>query len=108
MIEFERIEQFDNGPARLTLVFEALHDRAPAIIVTCLAVVAFFTPFAMMEGAAGLELAYPAAVTAIGGVIASVPLTLVIVPALYFRFGAGIAAAAAQEDAALGSVSANT
>jgi Cu/Ag efflux pump CusA len=38
---------------------------------------------------AGLELAYPLAVVVVGGIVTSTLATLLVVPAIYLRFGAG-------------------
>jgi Cu/Ag efflux pump CusA len=98
---FERLERLGGERARHVLVLDGLRERTPAILVTYVAIAAFFLPFTLLEGSAGLELAYPAAVAAIGSLLATVLVTLVVVPAVYLKFGAGAAAGAEEEDVAL-------
>jgi Cu/Ag efflux pump CusA len=101
VMHFERLERLGSERARHVLVLDGLRERTPAILVTYVAIAAFFLPFTLLEGSAGLELAYPAAVAAIGSLLATVLVTLVVVPAVYLKFGAGAAAGAEEEDAAL-------
>jgi Cu/Ag efflux pump CusA len=46
-------------------------------------------PFAYLGDAAGLEIAYPLAVVVLGGIVTSTLGLLLVLPALYARFGAG-------------------
>ena len=71
VMHFERLERLGSERARHVLVLDGLRERTPAILVTYVAIAAFFLPFTLLEGSAGLELAYPAAVAAIGSLLAT-------------------------------------
>ena len=46
-------------------------------------------PFVILGDVAGLEIAHPLAVVVMGGIVTSTLGTLLVVPALYVRLGAG-------------------
>jgi Cu/Ag efflux pump CusA len=54
-----------------------------------MALLVFFLPFIVMGNTAGLEIVHPMAVAAVGGILTSTLITLVLLPALYQRFGSG-------------------
>jgi len=56
-----------------------------AIVTACV-----FMPFAVFGDIAGLEIAHPSALVLLGGLITSTLFNLLVVPALYARFGSGL------------------
>jgi Cu/Ag efflux pump CusA len=58
-------------------------------VLSALATVAMFAPAALMGREAGLELLAPAAVVVIAVAVTATPVNLLVVPAMYLRFGKG-------------------
>lgn len=71
------------------LVRRGVQEQFPSIIVSSVTMLALVLPFAVMGDVAGLEIAYPLAVVVLGGVVTSTLGTLLVLPALYARFGGG-------------------
>ncbi|NNF11975.1 MAG: efflux RND transporter permease subunit [Gemmatimonadetes bacterium] len=70
------------------LVRQATRERLGPVLLTSLAMGLLFLPFAVMGGVAGLEVASPMAVVALGGLVTTTLFTLAGLPALYLLFGA--------------------
>jgi Cu/Ag efflux pump CusA len=64
----------------------ALHRLTPTI-TSAIATLALFVPLMFLGGRAGLEVVQPMAAVVVGGLVTSTALTLLVVPALYARFG---------------------
>jgi Cu/Ag efflux pump CusA len=79
-----RAEGYTFGPE---LVVHATRNRLGTVVMGTLATVAVFAPFAALGGGIGFEILRPMAVAVIGGLITSTVIVLVVVPALYLRFG---------------------
>jgi Cu/Ag efflux pump CusA len=71
------------------LVRRGIREQFPSIIASSIAMIALVLPFAIMGDVAGLEIAHPLAVVVLGGVVTATLGTLLALPALYVRFGAG-------------------
>jgi Cu/Ag efflux pump CusA len=71
------------------VVHRGLREKFPSIVTSSVVTLAIVLPFAILGNVAGLEIAHPLAVAVTGGIIASTFAILFVVPALYFRFGAG-------------------
>ena len=53
-------------------------------LVTALA----FLPFALLGTIAGQEILHPMAIVVLGGLVSATPMALLVIPALYLRYGA--------------------
>ena len=71
---------------------EATGERLPAVVATAITIGLIVLPFAWIGNVAGLEILHPAAVVILGGLVTSTILTLFVIPALYPRFAAKVAA----------------
>jgi Cu/Ag efflux pump CusA len=91
----ERAEDYVFGPA---LVIRATRDRVGATVTAALAIIAVFVPFVVRGGAQGFEIMGPMAVTVIGGVITSTAIVLLVLPAMYLRYGRVTALDTTAED----------
>jgi Cu/Ag efflux pump CusA len=69
------------------LVAQAARDRVAPTIISAVASLAVFVPLLFFGGQAGLEVVHPMAVVVVGALVTSTALTLLVVPALYLRFG---------------------
>ncbi len=91
---FHHLERAGGEPFGDALVLHGVRERFMPIAISAGVLVVFFLPFMVMGNTAGLEIAHPMAVAALGGILASTLITLVVVPALYARFGSGASLAA--------------
>jgi CzcA family heavy metal efflux pump len=85
----ERYEGETFGPG---LVLRGARERLAPILMTTLATAAGLLPLAVAGDIPGHEIEYPMAVVILGGLVTSTLLSLFVVPSLYLRFGAGVAA----------------
>ncbi len=88
---FHYLERVEGMAFGAELVERGVLERFRAIIASAVSVGLFFLPFLVMGNVAGLEIVHPMAVAILGGVVTSTILTLVTVPSMYLRFGAGAA-----------------
>ena len=65
----------------------ATRERLGAIATSAIATAVLFAPFAVSSGAIGLEIIGPMAVVVLGGLVTATLLTVLVVPALYLRYG---------------------
>lgn len=65
----------------------ALRERLAPVGLTAISIALLFLPFLIMGDVAGTELVEPMAAVVIGGLVTTVVFSLVVVPALYLRFG---------------------
>ena len=91
---FHHLEHIEKEPFGDALVLRGVRERFLPIVASAVALLAFFLPFVVMGNTAGLEIVHPMAVAALGGILTSTLICLVMVPALYARFGAGASLAA--------------
>jgi Cu/Ag efflux pump CusA len=75
------------GPA---LVRRGAQDRLAPILVTASATALALLPFVVLGTRAGYELVHPMAVVILGGLVTSTLLSILLMPALYARFGSGV------------------
>ena len=75
-----------NGEALMDLIRSGSLERLNAILMTALTSSLGMLPLALAFGA-GNEILQPLAIVVLGGLITSTLLTLVVIPALYARFG---------------------
>ena len=83
---YERLRR-DGEAFGSDLVIRGTRDRLVPLLVTAIASAVVLFPFAVSAGAAGFEIVGPMAAVILGGLVTSTLLTLVVVPAIYLRFG---------------------
>jgi len=86
---FQQLQLHEGEPFGEALVRRGVREQFPSIMVTSVTTLVLALPFAILGDVAGLELAYPLAVVVVGGIVTSTLATLLVVPAIYLRFGAG-------------------
>lgn len=92
MINHFQHEQQDDDPFGADLVLRGVQEQLMPILMSALTIGLAFLPMLFLGNIAGLELAYPMAIVILGGLITSTLLNLVVIPALYLRFGANLEA----------------
>lgn len=85
------------------MIVRAGQERLAPVLMTALTAGAGLVPLALAAGQPGKEILYPVATVIIGGLISSTLLEFLVRPALFWQFGAGVAAhdASAAEHATL-------
>lgn len=83
---FQDLERHE-GAHGAALVTRGVRDRFAPIVTTAITTGLLALPFVALGDVAGLEIAHPAAVVILGGLVTSTMLSLFVVPALYLRFG---------------------
>jgi Cu/Ag efflux pump CusA len=89
---FQALEREHAEPSRELLIQRGLRERFTPTAAPLAATGAVLLPFVLVGNVAGLEIAHPMAVAALGGLVTSAVVTLLLVPMLYLRFGADSAA----------------
>ena len=84
---YQQREQEEGQRFGLDLVVRATRERLGAIATSAIATAVLFAPFAVSSGAIGLEIIGPMAVVVLGGLVTATLLTVLVVPALYLRYG---------------------
>ncbi|HEX7246853.1 MAG TPA: efflux RND transporter permease subunit, partial [Actinomycetota bacterium] len=79
--------QADGLPFGADLVIGATRERMLPIVTSALGIAAVFMPFALAGGSAGFEIVGPMSAVILGGLVTSTIMTLVVVPAMYLRYG---------------------
>ena len=85
---YQHLEQQEGQAVEPDLVARGTRERLAPIVTTAAATLLALLPVMLFGGAAGLEILYPMAVVVLGGLVTATVLNLLIVPALYLRFGA--------------------
>jgi len=85
------------------MIVRAGQERLAPVLMTALTAGVGLVPLALAAGQPGKEILYPVATVIIGGLISSTLLEFLVRPALFWQFGAGVAAhdASAAEHATL-------
>jgi Cu/Ag efflux pump CusA len=86
---FQHLQLHEGEPFGEKLVRRGVQEQFPSIMASSVTTLALVLPFAILGDVAGLEIAHPLAVVVVGGIVTSTLGTLLVVPALYARFGAG-------------------
>jgi multidrug efflux pump subunit AcrB len=86
---FQHLQLREGEPFGEALVRRGVQEQFPSIMASSVTTLVLALPFAILGDVAGLEIAYPLTVVVVGGVVTSTLGTLLVVPALYARFGAG-------------------
>jgi len=88
---FQHLEHREGQRFGDPLVIRGVRERFPSIIATAITTGLLVLPFVVLGDVAGLEIAHATAVVVLGGLVTSTLQTLVVLPALYLRLGAGTA-----------------
>ncbi|MCA9638476.1 MAG: efflux RND transporter permease subunit, partial [Myxococcales bacterium] len=84
---FRHLEREEGEPLGPGLVLRGAGERVTPILMTALATGLALVPLALGGEAPGQEIEHPMAVVILGGLVTSTALNLLLVPALYLRFG---------------------
>ena len=87
---FQDLEQQDAG--RGSSLMRGVEERLRPVVASTITIGAIVLPFVALGNVAGLEILHPAAVVILGGLVTSAIFVLFVLPALYPRFAAAIAA----------------
>lgn len=86
---YRQLERQEGAPRSADLVQRGTEERLAPIVMTAVVTALAFLPFALFGGIAGHEILYPMALVMLGGLVTTTLVTLLVVPALYLRFGSG-------------------
>ncbi len=86
---FQHLQLHEGEPFGEALVRRGVREKFPSIVTSSVTTLVLMLPFVILGDVAGLEIAHPLAVVVMGGIVTSTLGTLLVVPALYARFGAG-------------------
>lgn len=86
---FQHLE-YQEDMERNRAVSLGVEERYQSIVTTAIISACVFLPFAVIGNTAGLEIAHPSALVALGGLITATLFNLLVVPAFYARFGSGL------------------
>jgi Cu/Ag efflux pump CusA len=86
-----RYRSLDDGGKAFdpALIRQGTQERLVPVLMTAVATALAVLPFAVAGSEPGLEIVHPLAVTVLGGLVTSTLVTLILIPALYLRFGFG-------------------
>ena len=84
--QYQQLER-DGQPFGHELVLEGTRERLTPILTTALATALVLGPVVFAGDIAGLEIVRPMAIVILGGLITSTLLALLVVPAVYLRYG---------------------
>jgi len=86
---YQRLEGQEGVPFGLGLVLRGVRERLSPILASSAAIFAALLPIVVFGQIPGLEIVRPTAIVIMGGVVASILVTLFVIPALYLVFGSG-------------------
>jgi Cu/Ag efflux pump CusA len=86
---FQHLE-YQEDLERTRAVSLGVEERFQSILTTAVVTACVFLPFVILGNSAGLEIAHPSALVILGGLITATLFNLLVVPALYARFGSGL------------------
>ena len=86
---FQHLERFEGEVFGLNLVLRGARERLSPILMTTGATALAIVPLVIYGDLPGHEIEFPMAIVILGGLVTSTLLNLLIVPALYLRFGGG-------------------
>jgi CzcA family heavy metal efflux pump len=84
---YQHLERVEGEPFGLGLVIRGARERISPILMTASATGLALVPLLIAGSIPGQEIEHPMAVVILGGLITSTLLNLLVVPALYLRFG---------------------
>jgi Cu/Ag efflux pump CusA len=92
---FQHLQQHEGETFGPEMVLRGAQERLGPILTTALTTGLALLPLMVAGNIAGTEIVQPMAVVILGGLVTSTLLTLVILPALYLRFGSSVVPATA-------------
>ncbi len=84
---FRQLEEQEGVPFGVELVVRGSLERFVPIVMTALATGLALLPLVLAGNAPGHEIEHPMAVVILGGIVSSTVLNLLVMPAVYFRYG---------------------
>jgi Cu/Ag efflux pump CusA len=84
---YRELELHESTTERADLVLKGTHDSIAPVLLTAAGIALVLLPFLVFSDAAGFEIAHRLAVVVVCGLVSTTLFALVIVPALYLRFG---------------------
>ena len=84
---FQHLERYEGEPFGPALVLRGAKERLAPILMTASATGLALVPLAIPGAIPGHEIEHPMAIVILGGLVTSTMLNLLVVPALYLRFG---------------------
>jgi Cu/Ag efflux pump CusA len=84
---FQHLERYEDEPFGLNLVIRGAQERLAPILMTALATALAVTPLVISGDKPGQEIEHPMAIVILGGIITSTLINLLLLPALYLKFG---------------------
>jgi Cu/Ag efflux pump CusA len=84
---YRDLEEREGRTFGLDLLERGTREGAAPILMTAVTTALVFLPLLLFRHVAGLEIAQPAAIVVLGGLVTTTLLTLVGVPAMYLLFG---------------------
>jgi len=103
---YRHLEEVEGVPFGRELILRGAEERLAPILMTALVTGLALLPVVLAGDSAGHEIEHPMAVVILGGLLTSTVLNLLLLPALYERFGRRAGAPAASRDPALTTVGA--
>jgi Cu/Ag efflux pump CusA len=85
---YQQIQDHEGEAFGPQLVERGTRERLAPILMTAATTAVALLPVVFLGDIAGLEIVRPMALVILGGLVTSTWLTLVVLPALYLRFGA--------------------
>ena len=85
---YQEIQEHEGEAFGARLVERGTRERLAPILMTAATTAVALLPVVFLGDIAGLEIVRPMALVILGGLVTSTWLTLVVLPALYLRFGA--------------------
>ena len=86
---YQHLEREEGVPFGTELVMRGARERIAPIMMTALTTGLALVPLAIAGNTAGHEIEHPMAIVILGGLVTSTLVNLLVVPALYLRFGKG-------------------
>jgi len=84
---FQHLEKYEDEPFGLNLVIRGAQERLAPILMTALATALAVLPLVISGDKPGQEIEHPMAVVILGGIVTSTLINLLLLPALYLKFG---------------------
>ena len=84
IMRYQQLER-SGKPSAVGVVVSGTIDRLLPIVASGIAIFLLFLPLAIRSGAAGLEIVGPMAIAIVGGVITTMVLALLVLPAVYVK-----------------------
>jgi len=89
ILHYRDLQKQEGAEVSLELVLRGTRDRLSPLLMSAVVTALVVLPFALMGDIAGHEILYPMALVALGGLVTTTLVNVMVVPALYLAFGAG-------------------